>query len=41
MIVDLKPYLATKDSGVSWMGEVPDSVKTEELLGEIIRGVSR
>ena len=29
MIADLKPYPAMKDSGVEWLGEVPENWKLE------------
>ena len=31
MIADLKPYPATKDSGVTWLGEVPEHWKVRKL----------
>ena len=31
MIADLKPYPAMKDSGVSWLGEVPEHWEVSTL----------
>lgn len=40
MIADLKPYPAYKDSGVEWLGEVPDGWEVRRL-GSITTPVSR
>ncbi len=31
MIADLKPYPAMKDSGVPWLGEVPEHWEVKKL----------
>jgi len=32
MIADLKPYSAMKDSGVPWLGEVPEHWEVQPAL---------
>lgn len=40
MIADLKPYPATKDSGVEWLGEVPEHWELQQLghIGRFSKG---
>ena len=35
MIADLKPYPAMKDSGVEWLGEVPEHWEVRRLKGVV------
>ena len=40
MIADLKPYRAYKDSGVPWLGQVPEHWEVQPL-GQIGRTLQR
>ena len=40
MIVDLKPYPAMKDSGVLWLGEVPEHWEVRRLRNLVDMRVS-
>ena len=41
MISDLKPYPAMKDSGVEWLGEVPEHWEVAKLRSILRRTASR